>query len=131
MNRDGIASDLYQLGRVAYDAGRQAEAQSLLRASALLKPHFKTLELLGECCFQAGQLADAALFLAASVGIAPNQARARLLLAKVLSSIGDRRLARLQLVEALRVNPQYRAARDLLQQWSTTADDEDSGDESL
>jgi hypothetical protein len=43
------ASRLYGRGRAQMDAGALEEAVALFRESVALEPHFKTLELLGEC----------------------------------------------------------------------------------
>lgn len=114
--REGMATSLYQLGRQAYDEGRNAEAVKLFRASAHLYAHFKTLELLGETLVALKHTSEGVIYLAAAPGLAPKQSRPRFLLAEVLAGWNQTRDARLQLLEALRINPQYRSASDLLNQ---------------
>jgi hypothetical protein len=79
-----------------------------------LAPHFKTLEVLGEALVAHGRTTDGIVALAASIGLARNQYRARYLLAKVFAGIEGRQSEALALAnEALLVNPQYKAAREL------------------
>jgi uncharacterized protein HemY len=110
------ATRLYELGRDAFDHGRVVEAVELFRASAHLRPHFKTLELLGESLVRLDQTAEGAIYLAAAAGLAPKQSRPRFLLAQVLVGWGETRDARIQLREALRINPDYKSAFELLNQ---------------
>jgi tetratricopeptide (TPR) repeat protein len=122
--RDEEATRLYQLGRDAFEQGRIAEAVDLFRASASLSPHFKTLELLGESLVRLDRTAEGAIYLAAAAGFAPKQARPRFLLAEVLVRRGATRDARAQLLEALRINPRYRSASELLNGLPAVDDDE-------
>ncbi len=122
--RDDVARELYELGRHAHREGRLIEAAELLRASAHVDPHFKTLELLGEILIDLRQTRDAAIYLAAAVGLGPKQSKPRYFLAQVLASWGQTDDARILLREALRLNPQYKSAIDLLNQLPTAPDDE-------
>lgn len=86
-----------------------------MRASAAQEPHFKTMEILGEALLCAGNVTESIVWLSASAGIAPKQVRARLLLAQALESRGDIDDARIQLQEALSIQPQFRSAREMLE----------------
>ena len=111
---DPSAHDLYTRGREAMDAGDYALAIARFRRSVLLDPHFKTLELLGECLLRVGQPAEAAIYLAAAAGLGSRQSRPRYLLAQALVQIECRDWAADKLREALAFNPTYRRARELL-----------------
>ena len=108
------AGALYSAGRASLDAGDRAGAIERLRQSAVLTPHFKTFELLGECLLEAGQLGDAIVYLAAAVGLGNRQFRSRYLLARALIATGETGHAIDKLREALELQPTYRAARELL-----------------
>lgn len=114
--RDGMATELYRYGREAFQAERMGEAIEYLRASAALCPHFKTVELLGSALMISKQYAEAAIFLAAFAGLAPAQSGARVLLSQTLIVLGDQRLARIQLGEVVRINPDHKKAREILTQ---------------
>jgi predicted Zn-dependent protease len=79
-------------------------------------PHFKTCEVLGELLLKAGQLQEATVFLAAAAGLGPRQSKPHFLLAKAILALdqSDVSGAREQLEEALRINPSYKAAHQLL-----------------
>jgi Flp pilus assembly protein TadD len=109
------ANELHVLGRQAFDAGDDEGCIAYMRASAELEPHYKTMEILGESLLRAGRVVESIVCLAAAAGLSPKQARSRLLLAQALQARGDTRDARIQLEEALRVNPQYTAARTMLE----------------
>ena len=114
IQRKENATELHDLGRQALDAGDLQLCVEYMRAAAALEPHYKTMELLGEALLRLGNLDDSVLWLAAAAGLSPKQVRSRFLLAQVLESreqIGD---ARIQLREALRVNPQYKSASEML-----------------
>lgn len=108
------AAELYDLGRQAFDTGDFRRCAELLRASAALEPHFKTMEVLGEALLRLGEPRESILWLAAAAGLSPKQVRSRLLLAEALEAIGEIGDARIQLAEALRVNPQYKSAAAML-----------------
>lgn len=116
--RHDFATSLYALAREAYDSDRVAEAIELFRASAHLHPHFKTLELLGDALVRTGQRSEGIIYLAAAAGLAPEQSRPRFLLARVLAEDNEVRDARRQLREALRINPEYKSASELLNRLS-------------
>jgi tetratricopeptide (TPR) repeat protein len=108
------ATELYDLGRQAFDEGDFQRCADLLRASAALEPHFKTMEVLGEALLRLGNARESILWLAAAAGFSPKQVRSRLLLAEALEEIGEIGDARIQLAEALRVNPRYKSAAAML-----------------
>jgi tetratricopeptide (TPR) repeat protein len=120
---DGLARDeqayrLYSRAREAVSSGRRPEAIEMLRSAAHLAPHFKTYELLGEQLLGEGQASEAILYLAAAVGLGNRQFRSRYLLAQALlrhdpASVQE---AAAKLRDALEMNPDYKAARALLEQ---------------
>ena len=125
-SRDEAAA-LYSTGRDALDAGDRAAAIERLRRSATLAPHFKTVELLGECLLQAGQPGDAIVYLAAAAGLGNRQFRSRYLLARALIATGEPGHAIDKLREALDLQPTYRAARELLEETLRTHREPDAG----
>ena len=90
-----------------------AAAARLLEKSAELQPHFKTLELLGECRVHLGLLREAVLPLAAATAL-NEQARAPSLLAVVLSQLGETEDATRMARVALARSPTNRTALDVL-----------------
>ena len=112
----GRGSTLYQRGRAAMEAGETESAVRLFQESASIDPHFKTLELLGECLLKLGRHHEAVISLAASIGLGTKVYRAMFLLAKALDESGFRRNAIEKLEEAIAIKPDYKSARDLLEQ---------------
>lgn len=108
------ASQLYQRGREAMDIGDHESAIRLFEESAAIDPHFKTLELLGECLLKMRRYHPAIMPLAAAVGLGNKPFRALYLLAQALDESGSRRNAIEKLEEAIRINPDYKAARELM-----------------
>lgn len=115
VDAESRATELYLLGRAAFDAGDLPRCVEHMRASAWLEPHYKTMETLGEALLRLGDLTESVVWLSAAAGIAPRQARARLLLAQALESRGEIDAARVQLEEALRINPRFASARAMLE----------------
>src|SRR5687768_10616017 len=111
---------LYSAGRDALDVGDRASAIDRLRRSAVLAPHFKTFELLGQCLLEEGQPGDAIVYLAAAAGLGNRQFRSRYLLARALIATGDTGHAIDKLREALELQPAFRAARELLDETLST-----------
>lgn len=99
------------------EAGNVASAIDLLRESAVLYPHYKTLELLGECLIRMNRPREAIVPLAASTAL-NKQARAPLLLAEAFLSIGELDKAKRFAAEALTRNPRYGLASQLVAQLS-------------
>ena len=112
------SSKLYFEARTAIEANDLSLALEKLRSSAALLPHYKTYELLGECLLQRSEPVEAVLYLSAAAGLANKQTRCRYLLAQALVRLTPSRevdaIEKLQ--EALALNPQYKAARQLLEE---------------
>lgn len=107
---------LYEAGRSAMSKGDLKEAIGQFVESQRAAPHFKTLELLGECLLRKGEYPEAVIYLAAAAGLGTNQYRPRLLLAQALSALGEKDEAIDKLGEALTINPDYKGAKDLLEE---------------
>ena len=108
------ARDLYALGKSAMKLGDLEAAAELFQQSITKYPHFKTLELLGECLLKENQHSEAIVYLAAAAGLGLKQFRSRFLLAKAHLAVGETGDAVNQLKEALRLNPNYKSAYKLL-----------------
>jgi tetratricopeptide (TPR) repeat protein len=108
------AYNLYYEGRSAMDAGDLHTAVEKFKQSLGLFPHFKALELLGECLLRRNEFPEAILYLAAAAGLGQKEFRAQFLLAKALLAVGEEADAIAQLKEALALNPNYKSAKELL-----------------
>jgi tetratricopeptide (TPR) repeat protein len=108
------ADDLYHRGREAMEAGALDEAVARFRESAAEWPHFKTLELLGECLLRLGRPREAIVPLAAATAL-NRQARAPMLLARAFLELGTYRDAFDQAEEALRRAPDNKQALEVRQ----------------
>jgi len=95
------------------DRGDLEMAARLFGESSKLAPHFKTFELLGECLIRLNRNAEAVAPLAAAVGLGTKPFRSLYLLAQALHGIGVNDWALGKLDEALDLNPNYNAAREL------------------
>jgi tetratricopeptide (TPR) repeat protein len=82
------SGELYRAARELMDAGQLEEAIGLFEESAKASPHFKTLELLGECCLRTNQTKESIIPLAAAVGL-NRGVRAASLLAEAFLALGD------------------------------------------
>ena len=105
---------LYHEGRVLMEAGELEQAVQRLKQSAEAVPHFKSLELLGECLLKLRRPLDAIIPLAAATAL-NNQVRAPSLLSQAFLQCG-------QLLEAgefaslvLKKAPGNRVARDIME----------------
>ena len=85
MNR---SRELYELGRELMQAGDIAAATVQFEESIRAWPHFKTLELLGECFIKLGRLQDAIVPLAAATTL-NRGTRAPSLLAETFLALGE------------------------------------------
>jgi tetratricopeptide (TPR) repeat protein len=103
------ADDLYHRGRVAMEAGSLEEAVAQFRESISEWPHFKTLELLGECLLRLERPREAIVPLAAATAL-NRQGRAPALLAQAFLELGTYRDALDQAEEALRRAPSNKLA---------------------
>jgi tetratricopeptide (TPR) repeat protein len=108
------SSSLYFEGKSAMKAGDLDTAIDLFKQSINLSPHFKTLELLGECLLLRNELPEAIIYLAAAAGLGNNQFRSRFLLSQALLKSREKSNAIEKLKEALAINPNYKAAKKLL-----------------
>ena len=117
------AQGLYHRGRELMDAGSLEDAIQALSQSAELHPHFKTLELLGECYLSVGRVREAIVPLAAATSL-NEQSRAPALLADALYKLGDNeqaiRLARLAMLRA----PSNKLARSVLARLGVEVDND-------
>ena len=86
-----------------------------LHRSVLLLPHSKTMERLGTCYERLNSPNEAILYFAAAAGLGNRNFRGRYLLAKSLAAVGLLEDAIQKLEEAIALNPNYRAARELLE----------------
>jgi len=85
-----------------------------LERSAEAFPHFKTLELLGECLLRTGQVEGALLSLRKAVEPGNRPYRSLYLLGQALSELGKRDEAIGCLTQAIEIKPDYKSARNLL-----------------
>ena len=81
-------SELYRQARDRMDAGDLAGAIDLFAASVAAHPHFKALELWGECLLRLGRPREAVVPLAAATAL-NRQPRAPALLAEAFLALGD------------------------------------------
>lgn len=96
------------------EANDLESAISLFDQSVQLEPHFKTLELLGECLLTLGRHKEAVVPLAASAGLGNKPYRALYLLAQALNAAGRKTEALEKLDQAIEMKPDYKSARELL-----------------
>ena len=106
------ADDLYHRGRTAMDSGALDEAVERFRESVDAGPHFKTLELLGECLLRLKRPREAIVPLAAATAL-NRQGRAPALLARAFHELGNHRDAAKFAEEALVRAPGSREALDV------------------
>lgn len=118
-----MSSNDHELGQAAYHEGKAALDKSdfetaieKLKYSAELSPHFKTYEHLAECFLERKDYPTAIFYAAAAAGLATNSSRGLFLLAKALLGSGDKDKAIAKLNEAFEINPDYKAARVLLEE---------------
>lgn len=107
------SADDYKAGRAKMKAGDLRGAIGLFQSSVDRYPHFKTLELLGECHIELGEYLAAIIPLAAALGLGSNAFRAAYLLATAMLGVGAKREASKFLDQAVRMNPNYRKALEL------------------
>ena len=108
----------YQRGSELCRAGQFAEAVPFLRRSAMLQPHFKTFELLGECFLRLGSAAEAVPFLAAATSL-NRGIRAPALLAEAFLLLDATDDARQFADLVLARDPNNRQAKDVLSKLRT------------
>ncbi len=113
MDEGNESTGLYEEARSRMAAGQHHEAVSLFQQSASLDPHFKTLELLGECHLKLERFSEAVIPLAAATAL-NKQVRAPALLAQAFFRLGDRPSAREFAKLALSREPNNRKAQGVL-----------------
>ncbi len=107
------SSDLFQQARALIDLNRLEEAVALLEESNRIFPHFKALELQGECLANLGRKQEAIIPLAAASGLNKG-VRATSLLAEVFLTLGEEDKALDAAEEALRRDPNNRKAKGII-----------------
>ncbi len=86
----------------------------LLRCSNALSPHFKTLELLGECLLELGNAnVEAIVVLASAAGLGSRAFKSYFLLARALDVSGRTKEAIEKVELALALQPDFKTAREL------------------
>ena len=105
-------SDLYRHARDRMDAGDLAGAIDLFAASVAASPHFKALELWGECLLRLGRPRDAVVPLAAATAL-NRQPRAPALLGQAFLALNQYSRAVEFADEALARAPGNRTALDV------------------
>jgi tetratricopeptide (TPR) repeat protein len=105
--------------RAAMTEERWDEAEALLRQAFDLQPQSINLALLGSCLLKRGEIKQGILYLSAAVGLGHNQFKDRMALAEAFYGLGPafRHDALWQIAEALRINPRYARAKQLLRDW--------------
>ncbi len=104
------SSELYYEARQAMDAGQFETAVGLFQQSIDTHPHFKTLELLGQCLIALGRPQEAIVPLAAAATL-NNGVRAPALLAEVFWELGQKTGAERLAEIALARDPNNKKAR--------------------
>ena len=104
---------LYQLARSQMESMDFESAIKALAASIAIDPHFKSLELLGECLLKVGRPIEAIVPLAASATLNPG-VRARSLLAQAFLECRDHRRASEFAAQVLATAPGNRLAKQVL-----------------
>jgi len=102
-------SELYRQARDRMDGGDPAGAVDLFAASVAVYPHFKALELWGECLLRLGRYREAVVPLAAATAL-NRQPRAPGMLAEAFLALGEHGRAVQFADEALARAPGNRAA---------------------
>ena len=109
------------------NAGRHLEAIQKFEQSAALQVHYKTLQLLGECLLNVGDVQRAVVPLAAATWLT-RQASAPVLLAEALLKLGRLADAERAAQQAIDIMPHYKKAQSLLEEIRAAAQDA-AGDE--
>ena len=107
------AHNLYESGRTLMGAGELERAIQAFSDSVAIYPHFKCLELMGECFLALGHPTQAVAPLAAATTL-NRQVRAPSLLAQALLSIGEYRRAAELATSVLARSPGNRVAQAVL-----------------
>lgn len=109
------SNERYQEARELMGQGAYAEAVNLFEQNVRVQPHFKDLELLGECLMRLGKLVEAIVPLAAATTL--NQGvRAPSLLAEIYFQMGEVHDANEMADLVLTRNPKNRKALEIKEQ---------------
>lgn len=108
------AEELYNAGRLAYEAGRLNEAMDLLERSLRLQDHFKSRELLAACCAAVGDTVAALANLELAYQLNEKSSKTACLLAKALLDAGNPGRAREIVETCLRLDKDYGPAKRFL-----------------
>lgn len=109
MSKIDRSTELYEAGRRLMESGDIAGAVAQFHESVRIWPHFKALQLLGECLFQLGRLQEAVVPLAAATTL-NRGVRAPSLLAEVFLALEQRHDAAEMVEVALQRDPRNRRA---------------------
>jgi tetratricopeptide (TPR) repeat protein len=110
-----FASALYNLGALQLNSGRPAEAVASLEvAASIVTTHYDTQFSLAVALAQLKRFEAAHVVAKSAVQLRPQQARARVLWARILRDLGRVEEARRELAEAIRLDPDDQEARELL-----------------
>jgi len=112
---DDASHEAYNAGRALMESGKYLEAVEVFERSAAAFPHFKTLELLGECKLLVGDPLGAIIPLAAALGLGTNAFRSAYLLSKAFAEIGVIHDAIIYVDRAIEMNSQYKRALEFRQ----------------
>lgn len=107
---------LYQQAREEMAAGHFEEAVSLFKQDISIEPHFKSLEILGECLIKLGRPQEAIVPLAAATAL-NNGVRAPALLAEVFWELGQKTDAEHLAGIALARDPNSKKGQGKIEQW--------------
>ena len=111
-----LSYELYQRGKDAMERCEYESAINYFRDSIEHYPHFKTLELLGECFLFANKPVEAIPPLAAAISLGSNEFRAAYLLSRAFVEIDDFKKALAYAEQATKMKPDFRRAEELRQQ---------------
>lgn len=101
-------------GQTAMESGDLTSAVSTLTEAIHAFPFPTSLELLGECLLLDGKFVEAAIYLAAAIGMSEQQQfRSLFLLGKALAAANDNYVSKIMLKKAISIEPDQ-AAEELL-----------------
>ena len=110
---------LYRKGKTCMNEGNYADAIGAFTEALAHQPHFKSLELLGECYMLIGKSRDAIIPLAAAASLNKGP-RASSLLAEALLDAGEVMLATDAVENALKRDPKNRRALEVQRKLSSS-----------
>ena len=113
------SSEFYQAARKLMDEEKYEEAATMFEQSVRADPHFKALELLGECLMRLNKLAEAIVPLAAATTLNKG-VRAPSLLAEIYFKLGEMDKAKTIAALALSRDPNNRKALEIKERTNKT-----------